>query len=349
MRGSPRRGYRSRTSSAAPAPVWGRAAEAVADAGGGARRGTRRRRRPVPVHGRGNDPRHDPAAQRCSGLGVEECVAALGDHEVRDRVVAEMERGISGWENVAADPGWAGIRISYAPSHPDWAGRSLAELGEDLTRIPADLAFDALDRRPARCLGRHRLHGSMPDVETIMAVPWIAVCTDARGPPPGPSDPRRRPAASADVREHGPGARHVRPRARHARARDGRRQADRRARPARLGLRDRGVLRDGAFADLVVFDPATVADVATYVRARAAPGRHRHVVVNGRVAVRAGRRPASEPGGCCGGPDEADDARDGERSPAAARPWRRPRSRHSPAGRCRTRCGTRRGRAGCGS
>ena len=55
-----------------------------------------------------------------------------------------------------------------------------------------------------------------------------------------------------------------------------------------IGLRDRGVIREGALADLVVFDATTIADVATY----ADPSRHPvgidHVVVNGRVAVRDG-------------------------------------------------------------
>lgn len=58
---------------------------------------------------------------------------------------------------------------------------------------------------------------------------------------------------------------------------------------ARLGLRDRGVLREGAFADVVAFDPSTVADAATYEQ----PARHplgiEHVVVNGRVTVQAGQ------------------------------------------------------------
>ena len=118
------------------------------------------------------------------GLGVEECVAALGDQEVRFRVRDEIARGSSGWENVAADPGWSGIRISHAASHPDWAGRSLAELGEALGAEPANLAFDALmdDRLDVSvvidCM-------SEADVETIMAVPWIAVCTDAEGRRPG--------------------------------------------------------------------------------------------------------------------------------------------------------------------
>ena len=75
-------------------------------------------------------------------------------------------------------------RISYAASRPEWAGRSLAELADELHADPADLAFDALvaDRLDVSvvidCM-------SEPDVETIMAVPWIAVCTDAEGRRPG--------------------------------------------------------------------------------------------------------------------------------------------------------------------
>ena len=227
-------------------------------------------------------------------LGVEECIAALGDHEARHRVVAEMERGISGWENVAADPGWTGIRISFAPSHPDWAGRSLAELGESMGVDPAELAMDALidDQLDVSvvidCMDE-------ADVETIMAVPWIAVCTDAEGRRPGhPILDAGRP----HPRTYGSTARvlgtYVRERGTLTLETAVAKLSG--APAARLGLRDRGVLREGAFADLVVFDPVTVADDASYEQ----PSRHpigiEHVVVNGRPAVLAGRETGERPG-----------------------------------------------------
>ena len=228
------------------------------------------------------------------GLGVEECVAALGDQEVRFRAREEMAEGVSGWENVAADPGWSGIRISHAASHPDWAGRSLAELAEDLGTDPAELAFDALmdDRLDVSIVIDCMSEG---DVETIMAVPWIAVCTDAEGRRPGH---RILDAGRPHPRTYGSTARVL-----------GTYVRDRGTLPletaiakltsvpaARVGLRDRGILREGAFADLVVFDPATVADEATYLEPARHPRGIEHVIVNGQPAVLAGEETGQRPG-----------------------------------------------------
>ena len=227
-------------------------------------------------------------------LGVEECVAALGDHEARDRVAAEMSHGISGWENVTADPGWEGIRISFAASHPEWSGRSLAELGDTLDADPADLAMDALidDQLDVSvvidCMDE-------TDVETIMAVPWIAVCTDAEGRRPG--DPIL-DAGRPHPRTYGSTARvlgtYVRERETLALETA---VAKLSAVPAaRLGLRDRGVLREGVFADVVVFDPATIADDANYEQPSRHPTGIEHVVVNGRLAVLAGQETGERAG-----------------------------------------------------
>ena len=217
------------------------------------------------------------------GLGVDACVAALADYEVREMVRAEISRGTSGWENVASDPGWGGIVISYAPSRPAWAGRSLADLGDELGADPMDVAFDALvDDRLDVSIVMHCM--AEPDVATIMAVPWIAVCTDAEGRRPGhPILDAGRPhprtygttarVLGTYVREQGVLSLET------AVAKLTSVPAD------RLGLRDRGIVREGAIADLVVFDPATVADVATYLEPARHPTGIDHVVVNGRLGV----------------------------------------------------------------
>jgi N-acyl-D-amino-acid deacylase len=65
---------------------------------------------------------------------------------------------------------------------------------------------------------------------------------------------------------------------------------------ARLGLRDRGCIRAGAFADLVLFDAGAIDDVATWVDPRRHPRGIRNVWVNGRMVVRDGEHTGDRPG-----------------------------------------------------
>ena len=219
-------------------------------------------------------------------LPVDEAAAALRDPATRARVRDLQASGISGWENVAQDPGWNGIVIAHSGSRPEWGGRSLAALAAEAGREPVDLALDVLaDDRLATDIVLHCM--SEPDLEAIMRVPWIAVCTDAGGRRPG------HPILDQGVphpRAYGSTARVL-----------GRYVRERRVLPletavaklsavpaARLGLRDRGIVRVGTIADLVVFNPDTVIDLATYERPAVHPAGIRDVVVNGRLAVAAG-------------------------------------------------------------
>jgi N-acyl-D-amino-acid deacylase len=64
----------------------------------------------------------------------------------------------------------------------------------------------------------------------------------------------------------------------------------------RLGLADRGVIRPGARADLVVFDERTVVDRATYEQPHRYPAGVEHVVVDGRFVIRDGEHTGTLPG-----------------------------------------------------
>ena len=71
---------------------------------------------------------------------------------------------------------------------------------------------------------------------------------------------------------------------------------------ARIGLADRGLLRPGLFADLVVFDPATIADRATYERPHQLAVGVRSVFVNGTEVWRDGAATGAKPGRALRGP-----------------------------------------------
>jgi N-acyl-D-aspartate/D-glutamate deacylase len=64
----------------------------------------------------------------------------------------------------------------------------------------------------------------------------------------------------------------------------------------RIGLRDRGTLRQGAFADVTIFDPARVIDKATYLDARQYSEGIEYVLVNGKLVIDAGKHTGARPG-----------------------------------------------------
>jgi N-acyl-D-amino-acid deacylase len=159
---------------------------------------------------------------------------------------------------------------------------------------PAELAFDALaDERLAVDVVLHCMDEG--DVEAIMAVPWVAVCTDGESRRPG------HPVLGRGVphpRSYGTAPRVL---GRYVRERGVLTLEAAVAKlssvpAARLGLTDRGLVRDGWKADLVVFDAETVTDLATFEDPARYPAGIRDVIVNGRVAIRDGIETGERPG-----------------------------------------------------
>jgi N-acyl-D-amino-acid deacylase len=64
----------------------------------------------------------------------------------------------------------------------------------------------------------------------------------------------------------------------------------------RMGMWDRGVLRPGAYADVVVFDPDQIEDTATFENPKQYPRGIATVLVNGRIVLHEGKRTAERPG-----------------------------------------------------
>jgi N-acyl-D-amino-acid deacylase len=169
------------------------------------------------------------------------------------------------------------ILIAAAPRHPEYEGRTLAQMVERWD-LPVDQTAQRLLDEEGEALFVVLFSMDEADVRTVMAHPTTMIGSD--GVPAGSKPHPRLYGCFARVL-----GRYVRdegvldlPLAIHKMT----------GMPAaRFRLTDRGALRPGAFADIVVFDPATVNDIATYAEPRQHPAGINAVYVNG-VAVRLG-------------------------------------------------------------
>ncbi|HEY7524282.1 MAG TPA: amidohydrolase family protein [Candidatus Limnocylindrales bacterium] len=209
----------------------------------------------------------------------------LADRTTRDRIRKELtDRGVL----FAGAGGLRDIRIGYLarPENQRWEGRTLGELIDDRGDEPVDVLCDLLldeDLRPSEVTPGPHLDG----IRRFLRHPIGMVGTDSTfvGDKPSPRTYGSFPRILGQfVRDE---------------ALLGLEEAIRKmtgAPAARLGLRDRGVLRDGAIADVTVFDPAAVRSNATYDEPRRFPDGIELVIVNGQVVVDGGRHTGATPG-----------------------------------------------------
>jgi N-acyl-D-amino-acid deacylase len=209
----------------------------------------------------------------------------IADGRVRERLRAELaERGAA----YTSAAGWADLRLG-AFSHPDnlrWESRTLAHVMDETGRDSIDTICDLLLTED---LGVAQVT-SGPWSETLphfVRHPVGMVGTDSTflGAKPSPRTYGSFPRILGQfVRDE-----QLLSLEEAVRKMTG-------APAARLGLTDRGLLRDGYAADLVVFDPARVRSNATYDQPRAFPDGIEFVAVNGELVVDGGRHTGGLPG-----------------------------------------------------
>jgi N-acyl-D-amino-acid deacylase len=221
--------------------------------------------------------------------GREEMLARLRDASLRPNIRAEIEtklpgEGFDGAENLVAGSTFEGIQIASVPQDRDQTvvGKRISEIAAGRGEDPWDTYFRLLTDNDGRVGALYHMM-SEEDVRTAMRFPWVSVGTDA--------------AAIKPEGELGRGQPHPRaygtfPRILGRYVRDARllpmEEAIRKMTglaAAQLQIRERGELHPGWFADIVVFDPATVVDNATFERPHQYSTGIRHVVVNGIVTV----------------------------------------------------------------
>lgn len=214
--------------------------------------------------------------------GVDALLRRLEDPATRDQMRRDIEEGVDGWVSLYRGVGWENTLVTRC-AYPALEGRTVAEIAEARGKDPFDTAFDLLLDNRGNVGGVYFTIGT-EDLERIMVHPVTMIGSDSGvGAADGPlarGKPHPR-GFGTFVRVLGT---YVRDRGILTLEEAVRKMT---ALPAaRLGLGDRGLLRPGMRADLVLFDPETVADRATYIAPLQYPVGIRSVFVNGRETVR---------------------------------------------------------------
>ena len=212
--------------------------------------------------------------------GLDEMLARLADPAVRRRVAGEV--AIRGCGAFGKLPSWDAVRVALAQTTPDHEGRTIGEVAATLGVDPIEAVVHLLtaNRAAVRVILESMAEA---DVRTIFQAPWVCVGSDGVALAPyGPTA-----GGKPHPRYYGTFARALGHYVREVRLLplpEAIRKMTGRAAEA-LGLVDRGVVREGACADLTVFDPETIGDRATYDDPHRYPSGIRTVVVNGVIVV----------------------------------------------------------------
>jgi len=215
--------------------------------------------------------------------GIPAMLERLRVRDVRTRIRGEIAR--SGLTNFGRIPSWDVVRVAISPQMPENAGRTLGDIARSRSADPIDAVADYVvaDRGETRILITSMTDA---DVREITRAPWVTVGSDGN--------------ALAVTGITGQGKPHPRYYGTHAHVlgpyvRDLRlltletAVAKMTGVAARaLGLRDRGVLYPGAWADVVIFDPARIADRSTYEEPHCYATGVSTVLVNGEVTIDGG-------------------------------------------------------------
>lgn len=234
--------------------------------------------------------------------GVARLVERLKDPAERDRIRKEVENPSGGWEslfhNVGGPEGVLVVGVA-TPANKKYQGKRLSEIARMRGVDPFDAMFDLLveEKGSVSCV---YFAMSEEDVRVAMATPWVAFNCDASGvSPEGVLG-----LSSTHPRAYGTFPRVL---GRYVREDKilGLEDAVRKmtSLPAqKLGLRDRGLLRPGMYADVTVFDPEKVIDRATFDAPHQYSEGIVHVFVNGAPVVEQGKITDHRPGRILRGP-----------------------------------------------
>jgi dihydroorotase/N-acyl-D-amino-acid deacylase len=228
-------------------------------------------------------------------------VQRLKDPAMRSRIRGEMLAQGGGWDNEWQEiPGPEAILISVVanPKLLPLQGKTIAQVAKAQSKDPIDLVFDLLAEDPGMSVAVFGM--SEPDIAYVLKQPWVSVDNDSQGTATDGLLGKQHP----HPRAYGTFPRILRKYVREDKLltlQDAIRKFS--ALPAqRMRLTDRGVLKQGMWADIVVFDPKQVRDLATFENPNQLSEGMQYVLVNGVPVIDGARMTDALPGKVLRGP-----------------------------------------------
>ena len=226
----------------------------------------------------------------------------LRDPATREKIKAEVQKPTNSWENLYLDAGGPEhiLLVAFKSEKlKPLTGKTLAEVARMRGKDPIDTAMDLIAEDESR-VGTLYFLMDEDNVKKEIAKPWISFGSDEASQAPEPPFTKSNP----HPRAYGNFARvlgkYVRDEKVVQMAEAIRRLSGLPA--TNLGLDHRGFLKEGMFADVVVFDPATIADRATFDKPHQYAVGMKHVFVNGVQVIKDGEHTGAKPGRALWGP-----------------------------------------------
>ena len=226
----------------------------------------------------------------------------LRDPATREKIAAQVTTPTDEWENLYLDAGSPDKILLFGFKNEKlkpFTGKTLAEVAKIRGKDPIETIMDLIAEDESR-IGTIYFLMSEENVKKEIAKPWVAFCSDeASQAPEGPflkSNPHPR-AYGSFARVLG---KYVRDEKVLSMTEAIRRLSGFPA--TNLGLDHRGFLKEGMFADVVVFDPATIQDHATFEKPHQYATGMKHVFVNGVQVIKDGEHTGAKPGRALWGP-----------------------------------------------
>jgi N-acyl-D-amino-acid deacylase len=234
--------------------------------------------------------------------GLEAWIARMKDPKVRAQVIEEMRTPTGKWENLMVLSGGAENVLLVAFKNPKLkplTGKTLAEVAKMRGKSPEETAIELVTEDGSR-VGTIYFLMSEDNVKREVALPWMSFGSDEGAPAPEGVFLKSR----SHPRAYGNVARLLGHYVRDEKATTLQDAIHRLSwLPAtNLGIRGRGALRDGYYADVVVFDPTTIQDHATYEKPDQLATGVRDVFVNGVQVMKDGNHTGAKPGRVVHGP-----------------------------------------------